>query len=190
MLLPAAEAEGARLSAAGQKRWAARRRAPVLSYAGKDVSRPLRCSLSLRRQGRATCSPPTGRGPRSGAELCILAERAALPAAQRAASGWAAHPPDPQAVSSRCSSGSSTPPPTRGNRPPRAQAAHAVFPRAHPRAGARPGQAGALSVVAFLLALLYLFLRSLLSLVFALTAFVLPCSARGKTESRFGYSSP
>ena len=105
MLLPAAEAEGARLSAAGPRRWAARRRAPVLSYAGKDVSRPLRWACPAPPPGEGDVLAAHRAGPRSGAELCILAERAALPAAQRAASGWAAHPPKPQAVGSRCSSG-------------------------------------------------------------------------------------
>ena len=109
----------------------------------------------------------------SGAELCILAGTGGFsPAAQRAAE-WM-EPPIRLIAGRQLALLFQQHPATDAEIARRARRQRTPFSRGRIRALAlAPAKQGRYLLVAFLLALLYLFLRSLLSLVFALTAFVL-----------------
>ena len=110
----------------------------------------------------------------SGAELCILAGTGGFsPAAQRAAE-WMEPPIRLIAGRQLALLFGQQHPATDAEIARRARRQRTPFSRGRIRALAlAPAKQGRYLLVAFLLALLYLFLRSLLSLVFALTAFVL-----------------
>ena len=110
----------------------------------------------------------------SGAEFCILAGTGGFsPAAQRAAE-WMEPPIRLIAGRQLALLFGQQHPATDAEIARRAHRQRTPFSRGRIRALAlAPAKQGRYLLVAFLLALLYLFLRSLLSLVFALTAFVL-----------------
>lgn len=145
MLLPAAQAEK-RVCALLAQTLGGNARDSVLTYANKTYLGPLRANpvRLFRRRGRCA-----GRAPRpdclGNGILHSSLNRRLFPirSACRRVDGTAGSP------DCRPSTGAAFRPAApryrRGNRPPCASAANAIFPRAHSRAGARSGQAGALS---------------------------------------------
>ena len=174
MLLPAAEAEG-RVCLLLAETLGGAAQGSVLSYAGKTYL--VRCAQTLpgSAAGEGDVLAAHRAKAASGAELCILAGTGGLTPAARRAAEWMEppirliagrqlallfgqqHPATDAEIARRARAGSE-------RRFPADASARWRSPR--------PSR-GADLLVAFLLALLYLFLRSLLSLVFALTAFVL-----------------
>ena len=169
MLLPAAEAcllLAETLGGAAQ--------GSVLSYAGKTYL--VRCAQTLpgSAAGEGDVLAAHRAKAASGAELCILAGTGGFtPAAQRAAE-WMEPPIRLIAGRQLALLFGQQHPATDAEIARRARRQRTPFSRGRIRALAlAPAKQGRYLLVAFLLALLYLFLRSLLSLVFALTAFVL-----------------
>ena len=146
----------------------------VLSYAGKTYL--VRCAQTLpgSAAGEGDVLAAHRAKDASGAELCILAGTDGFsPAAQRAAE-WMEPPIRLIAGRQLALLFGQQHPATDAEIARRARRQRTPFSRGRIRALAlAPAKQGRYLLVAFLLALLYLFLRSLLSLVFALTAFVL-----------------
>ena len=146
----------------------------VLSYAGKTYL--VRCAQTLpgSAAGESDVLAAHRAKAASGAELCILAGTGGFtPAAQRAAE-WMEPPIRLIAGRQLALLFGQQHPATDAEIARRARRQRTPFSRGRIRALAlAPAKQGRYLLVAFLLALLYLFLRSLLSLVFALTAFVL-----------------
>ena len=173
MLLPAAEAEG-RVCLLLAETLGGATQGSVLSYAGKTYL--VRCAQTLpgSAAGEGDVLAAHRAKAASGAELCILAGTGGFtPAAQRAAE-WMEPPIRLIAGRQLALLFGQQHPATDAEIARRARRQRTPFSRGRIRALAlAPAKQGRYLLVAFLLALLYLFLRSLLSLVFALTAFVL-----------------
>ena len=172
MLLPAAEAEGRVCLLLAETGGAAQ--GSVLSYAGKTYL--VRCAQTL--PGSAAGEGDVLAAHRakavSGAELCILAGTGGFTPAARRAAEWMEPPIRLIAGRQLALLFGQQHPATDAEIARRAHRQRTPFSRGRIRALAlAPAKQGRYLLVAFLLALLYLFLRSLLSLVFALTAFVL-----------------
>lgn len=145
MLLPAAQAEK-RVCALLAQTLGGNARDSVLTYANKTYL--VRCAQTLSGSSVGEGDVLAAHRARiaSETEFCILASTGGfspIRSACRRVDGTADSP------DCRPSTGAAFRPAApryrRGNRPPCASAANAIFPRAHSRAGARSGQAGALS---------------------------------------------
>ena len=173
MLLPAAEAEG-RVCLLLAETLGGAAQGSVLSYAGKTYL--VRCAQTLpgSAAGEGDVLAAHRAKAASGAELCILAGTGGFsPAAQRAAE-WMEPPIRLIAGRQLALLFGQQHPATDAEIARRARRQRTPFSRGRIRALAlAPAKQGRYLLVAFLLALLYLFLRSFLSLAFALTAFVL-----------------
>ena len=146
----------------------------VLSYAGKTYL--VRCAQTLpgSAAGEGDVLAAHRAKAASGAELCILAGTGGFTPAARRAAEWMEPPIRLIAGRQLALLFGQQHPATDAEIARRARRQRTPFSRGRIRALAlAPAKQGRYLLVAFLLALLYLFLRSLLSLVFALTAFVL-----------------
>ena len=173
MLLPAAKAEG-RVCLLLAETLGGAAQGSVLSYAGKTYL--VRCAQTLpgSAAGEGDVLAAHRAKAASGAELCILAGTGGFTPAARRAAEWMEPPIRLIAGRQLALLFGQQHPATDAEIARRARRQRTPFSRGRIRALAlAPAKQGRYLLVAFLLALLYLFLRSLLSLVFALTAFVL-----------------
>ena len=173
MLLPAAEAEG-RVCLLLAETLGGAAQGSVLSYAGKTYL--VRCAQTLpgSAAGEGDVLAAHRAKAASGAEFCILAGTGGFTPAARRAAEWMEPPIRLIAGRQLALLFGQQHPATDAEIARRARRQRTPFSRGRIRALAlAPAKQGRYLLVAFLLALLYLFLRSLLSLVFALTAFVL-----------------